>query len=59
LTSDRYQALLAEYGFSMSRNGNCWGNAVAETFFLDLNIGGSSGATRIMPKPMGYCGLHR
>jgi len=38
--SDQYQALLAEYGFvcSMSRKGNCWDNAVAERFFLNLKM---------------------
>ncbi len=35
-----YQALLAEHGFvcSMSRKGNCWDNAVAERFFLNLKM---------------------
>ena len=34
----QYQALLASHGFicSMSRKENCWGNAVAECFFLNL-----------------------
>jgi putative transposase len=34
------QALLAELGFvcSMSRKGNCWDNAVAERFFLNLKM---------------------
>ena len=38
--SDQYQALLAEHGFvcSMSRKGNCWDNAVAERFFLNLKM---------------------
>jgi len=38
--SGQYQALLAELGFicSISRKGNCWDNAVAERFFLDLKI---------------------
>ena len=33
--SDRYQQLLSDNGFicSMSRKGNCWDNAVAESFF--------------------------
>lgn len=35
-----YQALLAEHGVvcSMSRQGNCWDNAVAERFFLNLKM---------------------
>lgn len=35
-----YQGLLAEHGFvcSMSRKGNCWDNAVAERFFLNLKM---------------------
>jgi transposase InsO family protein len=38
--SDQYQTLLAEHGFvcSMSRKGNCWDNAVAERFFLNLKM---------------------
>lgn len=38
--SVRYQNLLAEHGFicSMSRKGNCWDNAVAERFFLNLKM---------------------
>jgi putative transposase len=38
--SGEYQALLAEHGFigSMSRKGNCWDNAVAERFFLNLKM---------------------
>ena len=38
--SDQYQALLTEHGFvcSMSRKGNCWDNAVAERFFLNLKM---------------------
>ena len=38
--SDQYQALLAEHGYvcSMSRKGNCWDNAVAERFFLNLKM---------------------
>lgn len=38
--SDQYQALLAKHGFvcSMSRKGNCWDNAVAERFFLNLKM---------------------
>ena len=37
-TSRRYQALLAEHGIlaSMSRVGECWDNAVAESFFATL-----------------------
>jgi putative transposase len=38
--SAQYQALLASKGFicSMSRKGNCWDNAVAERFFLNLKM---------------------
>lgn len=38
--SDQYQTLLADHGFvcSMSRKGNCWDNAVAERFFLNLKL---------------------
>ncbi len=38
--SEQYQALLAKQGFvcSMSRRGNCWDNAVAERFFLNLKM---------------------
>jgi putative transposase len=38
--SGQYQALLASHGFvcSMSRKGNCWDNAVAERFFLNLKM---------------------
>lgn len=38
--SDLFQALLKRYGFvcSMSRKGNCWDNAVAESFFHSLKI---------------------
>ena len=34
------KALLADHGFvcSMSRKGNCWDNAVAERFFLNLKM---------------------
>lgn len=37
-TSQRYQGLLAEYGISvsMSRRGNCYDNAVSESFFGTL-----------------------
>ena len=37
-TSDAYRRVLAERGFvaSMSRRGNCWDNAVAESFFATL-----------------------
>jgi putative transposase len=37
-TSHAYQALLAEMHItvSMSRNGNCWDNAVPESFFGTL-----------------------
>lgn len=36
--SDDYRTLLAEHGFtaSMSRPGDCWDNAVAESFFATL-----------------------
>lgn len=38
--SAQYQALLDSHGFvcSMSRKGNCWDNAVAERFFLNLKM---------------------
>ena len=38
--SDLYQDLLDKHGFvcSMSRKGNCWDNAVAERFFLNLKM---------------------
>jgi transposase InsO family protein len=38
--SDQYQALLTEHGFvcGISRKGNCWDNAVAERFFLNLKM---------------------
>ena len=38
--SAQYQALLAKHGFvcGMSRRGNCWDNAVAERFFLNLKM---------------------
>jgi putative transposase len=38
--SEQYQALLAKHGFvcSMSGRGNCWDNAVAERFFLNLKM---------------------
>lgn len=38
--SGQYQAKLASHGFicSMSRKGNCWDNAVAERFFLNLKM---------------------
>ena len=46
-----YRARLAAYGMraSMSRKGNCWDNAVAESFFATLEaelIAGSDWATR-------------
>lgn len=39
-TSDRFKEELLERGFirSMSRKGNCWDNAVAESFFHSLKI---------------------
>ena len=38
--SAQYQTLLAKHGFvcSMSGRGNCWDNAVAERFFLNLKM---------------------
>jgi len=38
--SMEYQQLLAQHGIisSMSRRGNCWDNAVAESFFATLKI---------------------
>ena len=38
--SHEYQQLLAAHGIlsSMSRKGNCWDNAVAESFFATLKI---------------------
>lgn len=38
--SDAYQQLIKRYGLrcSMSRKGNCWDNAVAESFFHTLKI---------------------
>lgn len=38
--SELYQNLLASHSFvcSMSRKGNCWDNAVAERFFLNLKM---------------------
>lgn len=35
-----YQDILSEHGFvcSMSRKGNCWDNAIAERFFLNLKM---------------------
>jgi transposase InsO family protein len=38
--SGEYQDRLAKHGFvcSMSRKGNCWDNAVAESFFSTLDI---------------------
>ena len=38
--SSEYQQLLAAHGLlsSMSRKGNCWDNAVAESFFATLKI---------------------
>lgn len=38
--SEMYQNLLEEHGFvcSMSRKGNCWDNAIAERFFLNLKM---------------------
>jgi transposase InsO family protein len=38
--STEYQQLLAKYGIrsSMSRKGNCWDNAVAESLFATIKI---------------------
>jgi transposase InsO family protein len=38
--SDEYQELLGKYNFvaSMSRKGNCWDNAVVESFFKTLKV---------------------
>ena len=38
--SNSYQEVLQEYGFqsSMSRKGNCWDNAVMESFFSRLKV---------------------
>jgi len=38
--SNRYQQVLQDYGFnsSMSRKGNCWDNAVMESFFSRLKV---------------------
>lgn len=38
--SEQYQRLLRDHGFvcSMSGRGNCWDNAVAERFFLNLKM---------------------
>jgi putative transposase len=37
--SNEFQAILKSHGirFSMSRKGDCWSNAVAESFFHTLN----------------------
>jgi len=45
--SDLFQALLQRYGFecSMSRKGNCWDNAVAESFFHSLKVEAIFGET--------------
>jgi transposase InsO family protein len=38
--SEKYQQLLKKHGFicSMSRQGNCWDNAVMDRFFLNLKM---------------------
>jgi putative transposase len=38
--SGDYQGMLAQYGLrgSMSRRGDCWDNAVAESFFATLKL---------------------
>jgi putative transposase len=51
-TSYTYRAALAEHGVtvSMSRKGNCWDNAVAESFFATLKaelVHGRSWASRL------------
>ena len=45
--SDVFQALLRRHGFtcSMSRRGNCWDNAVAESFFHSLKVEAVYGIT--------------
>ena len=45
--SDLFQALLRGYGFtcSMSRKGNCWDNAVAESFFHSFKVEAIFGET--------------
>jgi transposase InsO family protein len=45
--STAYQGLLARHGIviSMSRRGNCWDNAVAESFFATLKVELVHGAT--------------
>jgi putative transposase len=45
--SDVFQALLKRHGFecSMSRKGNCWDNAVAESFFHSLKVEAVHGET--------------
>lgn len=45
--SDLFQALLRQNGFtcSMSRKGNCWDNAVAESFFHSLKVEAIYGET--------------
>src|SRR5574341_1991582 len=50
--STAYQGLLARHGIviSMSRRGNCWDNAVAESFFATLKVElvqGASWPTRV------------
>jgi putative transposase len=50
--SAAYQARLAQHGIqsSMSRRGNCWDNAVAESFFATLKVElvhGVTWATRV------------
>jgi putative transposase len=51
-TSFEYRSLLAQHGVtvSMSRTGNCWDNAVAESFFATLKnelVHGRSWASRL------------
>lgn len=48
-TSDQFQRLMAGFGVScsMSRTGNCWDNAVMESFFSSMKIERTHGKTYI------------